>query len=283
MGTNGFVASHILFGLVERNYHIVATVQAEGAYDEAFRDGGFDYIIHNASPLNFTMGSLLRTARLITCAHKSGGPSLKRFVLLGSAVAVLNEFEDISIAEKLYTEVDWNPVTAEHGIEKKEHYHKIQPSKKLDEQAGRRYMEEHNLNFDLAVINLDIIIGPMFQNVPGPHSANETNEIAIYNFMNGKYTSIDGLKYPFYHFVDVRDVALAHILVRTISAAGTKRIILVSGLISPQIIINTTRKHFPELKDRIIEGHPEQLLPPGVDPTGWDSSRSLEIFGPDWK
>ena len=81
-GANGFVASHILAGLVQRNYHIIATVRsekkaqdilnlhpdwsenitfayipdisAEGAYDEAFKIGGFDYIIHNASPLNFS-------------------------------------------------------------------------------------------------------------------------------------------------------------------------------------------------------------------------------------
>lgn len=81
-GANGFVASHILEGLVERNYHIVATVRSEdkakeiltlhpswerhitfvyipditreGAYDETFATADFDYIIHNASPLNFS-------------------------------------------------------------------------------------------------------------------------------------------------------------------------------------------------------------------------------------
>lgn len=81
-GANGFVASHILSGLVERNYHIIATVRTEqksqeiirlhptwennitfvyipdiatkGAYDEAFRIGEFDYIIHNASPVTFS-------------------------------------------------------------------------------------------------------------------------------------------------------------------------------------------------------------------------------------
>ena len=80
-GANGFVASHIVSGLVERNYHVIATVRSEkkaqeiinlhptwkpnirfvyipditavGAYDEAFGAGEFDYIIHNASPLNF--------------------------------------------------------------------------------------------------------------------------------------------------------------------------------------------------------------------------------------
>ena len=33
----------------------------------------------------------------------------------------------------------------------------------------------------------------------------------------------------------------------------------------------------------MAEGDPEQLLPPGVDPTGWDTSRSHEVFGPDWE
>ena len=83
--------------------------------------------------------------------------------------------------------------------------------------------------------------------------------------------------------VDVRDVALAHILALTRPAAANHRHILVSGTISPQIVINTIHKHFPELRDRVIKGNPEQLLPLGVDPTGWDTSRSLEVFGPELK
>ena len=65
--------------------------------------------------------------------------------------------------------------------------------------------------------------------------------------------------------------------------ASNKRIILVSGLISPQLVCNFIRKNFPELKDRVMEGKPEQILPPNTDPTGWNTSRSKEIFGPDWE
>lgn len=43
-------------------------------------------------------------------AHDLGGPQIKRFVLLGSAVAVLDSSQDISVAGKDYTEEDWNPV-----------------------------------------------------------------------------------------------------------------------------------------------------------------------------
>lgn len=35
---------------------------------------------------------------------------MKRLVLLGSAVSVLNPFEDTSTEGKVYTEKDWNPV-----------------------------------------------------------------------------------------------------------------------------------------------------------------------------
>ena len=56
-----------------------------------------------------------------------------------------------------------------------------------------------------------------------------------------------------------------------------------SGLITPQFVINTIRKHFPQLHGRVMEGEPAQILPRGNEPTGWDTSRSTEILGgKDW-
>jgi nucleoside-diphosphate-sugar epimerase len=80
----------------------------------------------------------------------------------------------------------------------------------------------------------------------------------------------------------VRDVARAHILSLTAPAASNKRILLVSGLITPQMIINIIRKHFPSLLHRVIKGNPMKLIPDGIEPTDWDVSRSFEIFGPGW-
>jgi nucleoside-diphosphate-sugar epimerase len=85
-GANGFVAAHIVQGLIAQGYHVVGTVRskakaedvvalhpswkrhitwvyiadigAANAYDEAFRTGPFDYIIHNASPVDFTVTDL---------------------------------------------------------------------------------------------------------------------------------------------------------------------------------------------------------------------------------
>jgi hypothetical protein len=42
--------------------------------------------------------------------HKYGGPHVKRFVFLSSAVAVLDSHQDPDVAGKNYTEKDWNSV-----------------------------------------------------------------------------------------------------------------------------------------------------------------------------
>jgi hypothetical protein len=39
-----------------------------------------------------------------------GAAKVKRVVLLGSAVSVLDSFQDVSVAGTDYTEKDWNPV-----------------------------------------------------------------------------------------------------------------------------------------------------------------------------
>lgn len=62
-------------------------------------------------------------------------------------------------------------------------------------------MKEEKPTFDMAVINPDVIIGPMLQQVSSPKSVNETNMFAVYNFLNGTYTNMDDVKFPFYDFV----------------------------------------------------------------------------------
>ena len=52
----------------------------------------------------------LSTREIFESAARFGGETLKRLVLLGSAVSVLNMFEDTSREGKPYTEKNWNPV-----------------------------------------------------------------------------------------------------------------------------------------------------------------------------
>jgi len=134
----------------------------------------------------------------------------------------------------------------------------------------------------MTVINPDIIIGPMLQTVGGPQMVNETNNFAVYNFLNGNYKRVEDLTFPFYHFVDVRDVSRAHILSLSSPATSNQRILLVSGLVTPQLVMNVIRKNFPGLKDRVMEGNPEQIFPKNVHPRGWNTEKSYQVFGNGW-
>lgn len=84
--------------------------------------------------------------------------------------------------------------------------------------------------------------------------------------------------------VDVRDVALAHVLALTTPAAANKRITLSAGFISPQLSLREIAGQFPELKDRIAKGaDTDAMFPPDVDPTDFDTNRSQEVFGKGFK
>lgn len=73
-------------------------------------------------------------------------------------------------------------------------------------------------------------------------------------------------------------MARSHVDALTNTDAGGQRILLISGIISPQLVVNIIRKNFPALRDRVPEGNPSQILPPGVHPTGWDMRLSLDIL-----
>lgn len=165
-GANGFVASHIVQGLIARDYHIVGTVRSEekardvialhpswkdhitwayiadigvaDAWDEIFKSGPFDYIIHNASPVDFTVkdfqramidpavkgyvtrsgsrtnvgtNSCGRTISLLEASQRLGGSALRRVVISGSTASVSDYFQSDSKARESYTEADWNGVS----------------------------------------------------------------------------------------------------------------------------------------------------------------------------
>lgn len=316
-GANGFVASHILSLLIDDGYAVTATVRSEEKaadilkthpewkgkvefaivkdftaakpFDDLFTNtkAPFTHIIHTASPIHFGIEDIQKdmigpavsgTTEILKSAHRLGGPDLKRFVLLGSAVAVLNSFEDMTREGRPYTEKDWNPVTAEEAIERKDPVLGYNVSKSAAESAAWRFMETESPSFDLVVINPDIIIGPMIHPISGPKSINETNQFAIASFIDGTHQQIEGVTFPFYHYVDVRDVARSHVDALTNKAAGGQRILLIAGLITPQLVVNIIRKNFPELRSRVPAGNPSQILPPGVHPTGWDSRVSLDIL-----
>ena len=226
---------------------------------------------------------------ILQSANTHGGHQLRRFVLLGSAVAILNSFENMTTSGRPYTEKDWNPVTLEDALSQNSPVLAYNYAKKAAEQAAWDFVGYHSCHFDMCVINPDIIIGPLIQPVKGKGNVNETNVFAVYSFINGMHKSVDDAQFPFYHFVDVRDVARAHVIAMTEREAAGKRILQVSGLITPRLVGGIIGRRFPELTGRLPVGWDGEVgdgLPEGVKPTGWDGSASAEVLskgGEEWR
>lgn len=83
---------------------------------------------------------------------------------------------------------------------------------------------------------------------------------------------------PVFTFVDVRDVALAHVRALTVPEAGGKRFYVVGGFFSNARLAGIMRAAYPGLADR---------LPPAAgvrddfpdDHWAFDNSRSREVLG----
>jgi hypothetical protein len=64
-------------------------------------------------------------------------------------------------------------------------------------------MEEKKPVFDLAVVNPNVILGPMLHPVPGPKNVNETNDFACYALFNGTHKAVEDAQFAFWDFVSL--------------------------------------------------------------------------------
>lgn len=81
-----------------------------------------------------------------------------------------------------------------------------------------------------------------------------------------------------FFWVDVRDVALAHVKAFEVPEAANKRFFVLSGLFSNKDVAQVIRKNFPNQKDI-----PTETTPGGEFPAEgyakFDNSRSKEVLG----
>ena len=235
-GANGFIGAHIVRALLERGYRVRGTVRSladpkrtahltalPGAAErlelveadlldtDAFGRfaEGCEAVLHTASPyiiatkhpqadlVDPAVNGTLNVLR--ACAQ---APSVRRVVLTSSFAAVTDEPEDAHV----YTEADWNERSS---LDRNPYYF----SKVRAEKAAWAFMEKEAPGFDLVVINPSAVIGPSLS--PG---VNTTNRIIADLLRGGVYPGILDFAWS---FVDVRDVALAHVLaLETPGASG---------------------------------------------------------------
>ena len=232
-GASGFIAAHIVRELLLEGYSVRGTVRkspknypfllslpgaaerlelveadllGEGAYDKAV--AGCEVVMHTASPYVINVKNpqtdlvdpaVNGTETVLDSCVKSG--SVKRVIFTSSIAAITDEPD----SRKVFTEKDWNTMSS---LDRNPYHY----SKTLAERAAWDFIMRKRPNFDLVAINPFMVIGPSL----GP-ALNTSNQI-IRDIMIGIYPGIMDINWG---FVDVRDVAKAHLLaMETDSASG---------------------------------------------------------------
>jgi len=314
-GGSGFIAAHVLDTLLERGHSVVTTVRSQEKADkiakahpkygkakldfaivediaqpDAFEkavisDPPFEAVIHTASPFHFnvtdTKKDLLDPAIIGTTgilrAIKKSAPTVKRVVITSSFAAIVNVRGQPP--GYTYSEKDWNPITEEEAYQNPSNGYRA--SKTFAEKAAWEFVEKEKPNFTLATANPPMVFGPVVHYLNSLSALNTSNQ-RIRDIMTG--ASKDKLPpQGISLWVDVRDIALAHVLAAEKPEAAGKRFFVLEGYFSNKQIVDIVAKHFPELRKNLPEG---DAAKEGDFPEGgpekimrFDNSRVKEVLG----
>lgn len=239
-GASGYIALHVIAELRRRGYPVRASLrtmpradairqalsgqggdeapldffEADLQSDEGWSElvAGCRFVHHVASPLPLREpkdeNELIRPARegALRVLRAAAGEGVERVVLTSSIAAISQDRND----GRPYTEDDWSDPEADIGAYPK--------SKTLAEKAAWEFIAglPEDGRMELATINPSLVIGPLLD----PDGS--TSVEAVRKLMARE---VPGLPRLGFSFVDVRDVALAHVAAMTAPAAAGRRYI----------------------------------------------------------
>lgn len=247
-GANGYIASWLVKGLLERGFDVRATVRdphdprktdhlraiAQGSpgrltlfradlldpagFDAAMRDCAL--VFHTASPLIVrNVGDPMRdlvepatqgTRHVLAAANRT--PSVRRVVLTSSIVATYGDAADLEdIGEDRFNEGHWNTSSSAR-------HQPYSYSKTLAERLAWEIAAEQE-RWDLVAVNPGLVLGPGLS----PHTKAE-GVLVMRDLGKGYYRF--GAPDLEFAIVDVRDVAEAHVLAGTLPDANGRHILV---------------------------------------------------------
>ncbi|KAK4238331.1 putative NADPH-dependent methylglyoxal reductase [Achaetomium macrosporum] len=316
-GGTGFIASHVLDCLLDHGFDVVVTARSrekgervvksvhesldrqvsfvvvediakDGAFDEAVKsDPPFDYVVHTASPyqphwndpVKDCLDPAIKGTIGILKSTQAYAPTVKRVVITSSSAAMLSPPNH----PKVYDESCWADVTWEQALDPQ---HTYRASKKLAEKAAWTFVRTtHRPTFTLTIINNTYTFGPIPRSLASLSTLNTSNQ-RIRDLVHGRWRGSEGgipPTAPVFTFVDVRDVALAHVRALTSPEAGGRRFYVVSGFFSNPRIAGIVRKRFPELHERLPSEAEAEKDDFPEDHWGFDNRQSREVLGLEYK
>ncbi|CAO3674667.1 unnamed protein product [Umbelopsis ramanniana] len=277
-GANGFVGSHVSRELLSKGYRIrvavrsqskaddiakvnpqhkdhiesviVPDITAPGAFDKAVQ-GSVSYVMHIASPFTFDikdnekdllLPALEGTKNILQAA--STQKSIKRVIITSSFAAVVDVSKGLRPGYT-YTEKDWNPATWDEACKSDNPGFVYCASKKFAEEAGWDFIKKQKPSFDIATICMPMVYGPVAHHVDSLDHLNESSA-QIWQIVNGKSDKIPETVFP--GFVDVRDVAVAHVAALTTPSASNSRYLVSAGIYRFEQVTAIVNKKWPDRK-----------------------------------
>ena len=262
------------------SYIIVEDVAQDGAFDKAVKsDPPFDAVLHTASPFhhNFDKPTELLDPAIkgtvgILKAIKQYAPNVKRVAITSSFASIINPKKHASV----YNESLWNPVTYEEGV--KDRAQTYRASKKLAEQAAWNFVEHEKPNFALSTLCPPLVFGPIVHYLNSLDAINTSNSRFVSLIQGGWKKELPPT--ATFIWVDVRDIALAHVKAIEVPEAAGKRFFITAGHFDNKEVAEIVQKHFPEY----ASGLPAKLVSDKLDPLyGYDNSRSKQVLGLNYR
>jgi nucleoside-diphosphate-sugar epimerase len=316
-GGSGFVAAHVLESLLSRGHSVVTTVRSQekgekilaahpsrrkdilnyvlvpdmsksGSFNEAVVSSPpFEAVIHTASPYHFKANTEAEIKDLITTAVngtkgileavKAHAPTVKRVVVTSSVAAIVDPKKPMTYT---YTEKDWCPVTEDEALESPQAAYRA--SKTFAEKAAWDFVENEKPNFQLTTCTPPLVLGPVVHYLNSLDALNTSN-LRIRDLITGAAKS----KCPptgYYLWVDVRDLADAHVFAMEKEETAGKRFFVTNGNFSNKQIVETIAAEFPQYQEGLPQG--DALKPgdfPEGGPTGWNNEQSLKVLGANYR
>ena len=286
-GATGFLATHVVDALLSKGYKVIGTARSEAKYEpilkefqskypqgsisfEIVRDmavaNAFDdvlkkhvdikHVVHTATPVVFGLDKspeevyrapAVEGTKNILSATKKYAPQVEHFVITSSQGVMLEFNKPIQplINEDYWSSLTWDQV----GDNEMMGYC---ASKKLAEEAAWEFMKTESPNFALTTLTPPYIFGPQVFDSQVGEKLNASNQLVL-GVLSIDPTSTDAQKDNSNLYVDVRDVAFAHVAPLSSTDMNNKRLLPVAGAFCNQSLLNVMNK-IPSLKGKVAVG-----------------------------
>lgn len=192
-------------------------------------------VVHVAAPLvdipgttdydtHFLRPNVKGNLALLRAAKAHGSPSLKSIVVTGSINAATTG-SPAELSSGPITSSTWVPISQEQARTLKDNaYMSYCSGKKEGELAIWGFVEQQRPSFSVTVLLPALIFGPPIEPLHGGVKGLHYSAGVIYSLINGTYEKIPDTTFPSY--IDVRDLAVAHVRALTEEKVKNKRLLI---------------------------------------------------------